>query len=191
MVCAKMAMSAPARLAAITVGVAMGMISKLPLINAFEPIPDPMTVMTSASSPYFWNNLPSLVTKMMMLPMPTDGTPTRIFLSGLFCVSRADEREDQNHRANVKTDLKRTMESPRVKRLEHLEPLERQEPVKSHHLHIDIDQGRPFFRFDDLDRPFHRRANLIRFGDRTLAVKTEGARQVGKIHRRRGHFHTH
>ena len=77
--CAKIAMSAPARLAAMTVGVAMGMMSKLPLISAFEPIPEPMTVMTSASSPYFSNSLPSLVTKMMMLPMPTEGTPTRIF----------------------------------------------------------------------------------------------------------------
>ena len=61
----------------------------------------------------------------------------------------------------------------------------------SHHLHVHVDQGRSFFFFDDLDRPFHRRANLLRFGDRPLAVHTKGAGQVGKINRGLRHFHTH
>src|SRR5882672_8115227 len=148
MVCAKIAMSAPARLAAMTVGVAMGMMSKLPLISAFEPIPEPMTVMTSASSPYFSNSLPSLVTKMMMLPMPTEGTPTRIFLSGLFCAWPAPViAKSKITGATVKANLKRNMEFSRIKQLEHLEPLE----PSSHHLRLRINQCWSFFHFDDLD----------------------------------------
>src|SRR3989337_3781836 len=76
-----MAMSEPARFALITVGVAMGEVSILPVIRAFDAIPEPFIVMTSASRPYFSKSLASLVTKIMMLPMLTDGTPTRIFLS--------------------------------------------------------------------------------------------------------------
>src|SRR5438094_1607211 len=151
MVCAKIAMSAPAGLAAMTVGVAMGIMSKLPLINAFEPIPEPMTVMTSASSPYFSKSLPSLVTKMMMLPMPTDGTPTRIFLSGLLCAWPAPVIAKRKITgATAKANLKRRMELSRIKQLEHLEPLERLEP-SSHPLRTRINQCSPSFHFDDLD----------------------------------------
>src|SRR5262245_1385004 len=56
-------------------------------------------------------------------------------------------------------------------------------------LHIHIDQCRPFLFFNNLDRSFYCRANLLRFGDRSLAVDAEGAGQVGKIYGRLGHFH--
>src|SRR4030095_2093122 len=143
---------------------AMGIMSRLPLINAFDPIPEPMTVMTSASSPYFSNSLPSLVTKMMMLPMPTEGTPTRIFLSGLFCAWPAPViAKSKITGATVKANLKRNMEFSRIKQLEHLEPLE----PSSHYLRIRINQCWSFFHFDDLDS-----AHTLRV--RICAMRTGG-----------------
>src|SRR3989338_8094247 len=100
-----MAMSEPARFALITVGVAMGEISILPLIRAFDAIPEPFIVMTSASRPYFSKSLASLVTKIMMLPMLTDGTPTRIFLSA-FPSGEKQKRTKKKHTHKTKTKKK-------------------------------------------------------------------------------------
>ena len=49
----RITMSEPDKSPRVTVGVAMGMISSPPLIRALEPTPEPLTVMTSASNPYF------------------------------------------------------------------------------------------------------------------------------------------
>jgi hypothetical protein len=46
-------MSEPASTAVITVGVAMGEISTLPEMRAFEAMPEPATATASTSRPYF------------------------------------------------------------------------------------------------------------------------------------------
>ena len=61
MVCAKITMSEPATTAVITVGVAIGEISTLPEISAFEAMPEPATATGSTSRPYFSKIFASLV----------------------------------------------------------------------------------------------------------------------------------
>src|ERR1043166_4929078 len=93
-------MSEPASTAVIAVGVAIGEISTLPLIKALDAMPEPLTTTTSASSPYFSKSFASLAKKMMMLPMLTAGTPTRIFFKGLACGKTTDGKIKRHDKKN-------------------------------------------------------------------------------------------